>query len=122
MACVGTRAFTVTSINGKGPYRRGHFLEGALGIVLQTELRRGADILCAPVDADNFVMMSVAHGLYYGLDAVGGRIWQLLDTPRTVGDICIALGEEFEVDDETCRADVLGFVADLVERGIVRAG
>jgi len=64
----------------------------------------------------------VAHGLYYGLDAVGGRIWQLLDTPRTVGDICIALGEEFEVDDETCRADVLGFVADLVERGIVRAG
>jgi hypothetical protein len=92
-----------------------------LGIILQTELRRGDDILYASINADSVVMMSVPRGLYYGLDAVGGRIWELLDTPRTVGEICIALSEEFEVDDETCRADVLGFVAELVERGIVRA-
>jgi hypothetical protein len=92
-----------------------------LGITFQTELRRGDDVLCAPVDADNFVMMSVAHGRYYGLDAVGGRIWELLGAPRTVAAICSALGEEFEVDDETCRGDVLGFIADLVERGIIRA-
>lgn len=91
-----------------------------MSLTLQTELRRGDDILGAPVDADNFVMMSVAQGLYFGLDAVGARIWALLDTPRTVAEICIALGEDFEVDDDTCRADVLGFVGDLVERGIIR--
>ena len=90
-------------------------------ITLQTELRRGDEILGARVDVDNAVLLSVADGLYFGLDAVGGRIWELLDTPRTVGEICTALGEEFEVDDETCRADVLGFVAELMERGIVRA-
>ena len=92
-----------------------------MGITFQTELRRGDDVLCAPVGADDFVMMSEAHGRYYGFGAVGGRIWELLGTPRTVAAICLALGEEFDVDDETCRADVLEFIADLVERGIVRA-
>jgi hypothetical protein len=91
-----------------------------LEVTLQTELRRGDEILGARVDVDNTVLLSVAVGLYFGLDAVGGRIWELLDTPRTVGEICIALGEEFEVDADTCRADVLGFIGDLVERGIIR--
>lgn len=66
------------------------------------------------------VMMSMEQGMYFGLDGVGPRIWSLLATPRTVGDLCRVLQEEFEVESEVCRGEVLEFLAELVESGLVQ--
>ena len=64
-------------------------------------------------------MMSVAAGRYYGLNAVASRIWELLDSPKTIAQLCAQLSEEFEVDAQTCEAEVLKFVQDLIDNGLV---
>ncbi len=76
-------------------------------------------MLHAPVGADGAVMMSVQGGQYFGLDVVGARIWELLETPQSIGQLCDRLCAEFEVEAETCVADVLTFADQLVANGVV---
>ena len=64
------------------------------------------------------LLMSIEHGVYVGLSEVGGRVWELLDTPRSVEDICADLVGEFDVDEEQCRAEVLEFLDDMSKRGV----
>ncbi|MBK6454748.1 MAG: PqqD family protein [Gemmatimonadetes bacterium] len=64
-------------------------------------------------------MMSVEQGMYFGLDGVGPRIWSLLATPRTFGDLCRELQHEFDVEPDVCRDEVQGFLSELMESGLV---
>lgn len=93
-----------------------------MAVTPETLLRRGAEIYYAPVGTEQGVMLNVNANRYHGLNAVGARIWELLETPRTVSELCGLLLEEFEVDAETCRATVLDFANELLERGIIHAG
>ena len=90
-------------------------------IGLDTTVRRNADILHAAVDSDQAVMVSIDAGHYYGVNAVGARIWELLETPRTVEQLCAQICEEFDVDAQTCEAAVLEFTRDLIDNGVVHA-
>jgi hypothetical protein len=92
-----------------------------LPITLETALSRNGDILYAPVSTEEAVMLSISAGRYYGLNAVGARIWELIATPMTVSEICARLCEEFEVDAQNCELAVLEFVNEVVDRGIVHA-
>jgi hypothetical protein len=88
-------------------------------IGLDTILSRNGEILHAPVGSEEAVMMNVTAGRYYGLNAVASRIWELLETPKTITELCAQICEEFDVDAQTCEAAVLKFVQDLIDNGIV---
>jgi hypothetical protein len=90
-----------------------------MAITPQTKLIRNGDILYAPVGAEEAVMMSIEAGRYFGLNAVGARIWELLDTPKTVAELCASIAEEFEVNADACEPDVVKFTGHLIENGIV---
>ena len=65
------------------------------------------------------VMMSIAREKYYSLDGVGGRIWELLRDPRTVGELNEQLLSEFDVDPAECRTDVEAFLTNLLDEGLI---
>ena len=65
------------------------------------------------------VMMSLLQGKYYGLDAIGTRIWELVERPISARELCATLMEEFAVDRETCERDVLEFVGELAAENLV---
>jgi len=90
-----------------------------MSIGVDTTLSRKGDILHAPVGIEESVMLSPETGRYYGLNSVGSRIWELLETPKTVAQLCGELCEEFEVDSQTCEGEVLKFVQDLMDNGII---
>lgn len=75
-------------------------------------MRKQDDWLAAKV-GDEILMMSATQGLYLGLNAVGARIWDLIDANTTCEAICTRLLEEFEVLPETCRVEVDAFLAQL---------
>jgi hypothetical protein len=86
---------------------------------IDTVIARRPDPLTAPVDGE-LVMLDPRKSVYFGLDRIGHRIWDLLERPQSIGELCGTLEREFEVSPETCQADVLAFVdrmaqADLVE-------
>ena len=82
-------------------------------------IHRDGDWLAAKV-GDELVMMSAAKGNYIGLSAVGARIRELIETPRTVESLCATLIEEYDVDPATCRAEVDSFLATLGQHNAVR--
>jgi hypothetical protein len=57
--------------------------------------------------------------VYFGLDAVGTRVWQLLQQDKTIADVCDVMVEEFDVSPEVLREDVSRLVGELRDRGIV---
>ena len=59
------------------------------------------------------------RGEILGLDPVGTAIWSLLAQPMTVAELLDRLVERFDVDLDTARRDVLPFLADLVEAGLI---
>jgi hypothetical protein len=49
------------------------------------------------------------------------RIWELLETPMTIAEVCARLHEEFEVEAEHCEIAVLKFANDMANNGIIIA-
>lgn len=68
------------------------------------------------------VILNLRDGIYYGLNPIGLRIWELLQSPRTLNEILDSLTEEYEVDRETCRADVLALLKEFSDKGLVEIG
>jgi coenzyme PQQ synthesis protein D (PqqD) len=74
--------------------------------------------LTAAMD-DGVIVLSMDSGMYYSLDAVASRIWELLQTPCSPRQITDTITREFEVDEATATQDVLGFLTELHEQGFV---
>jgi hypothetical protein len=55
----------------------------------------------------------------FALTGAGGRIWELLDGERALGDVRDALVERFEVGAEQAWAELCEFVEHLEESGLV---
>jgi hypothetical protein len=85
----------------------------------EDRLVRSEQTLAAVVDGDT-VMFSPEQGVYFGLDPVGGRVWELLESPRSLGELCAILRDEYDVDAETCLTDVATLIEQLREAGLVR--
>lgn len=77
------------------------------------------DILTCDIDEEK-VMMSIDKGQYFGLDPIGSRIWEMLETPQKVSDIIATLLDHYDVDGPTCKRDTLAFLHMLSEKGLLR--
>ena len=64
-------------------------------------------------------ILDLKAGVYYGLDAVGARIWSLIQEPRTVNEIRDILLEEYDVEPERCERDLLALLRRLADEGLV---
>ena len=71
---------------------------------------------------DETVMLHLANGTYYGLDAVGTRIWGLIKAGVAMPAICTQLAEEYGIALPTVEEDARRFVADLEAQGILIDG
>jgi hypothetical protein len=82
------------------------------GLSPEAVVARRSEPLTATVDGE-LVMLDPRTSRYFALDAVGLRVWELLEQPRSVAALCDALAREFEVSPEACRRDVLAFLEQL---------
>lgn len=84
----------------------------------ETPLVRAGDALTAQVSGET-VMFQPAAGSYFVLGVVGSRVWELLEQPSSVAEVCAVLRTEFAIDAETCRNEVLEFVNDMHAKQLV---
>ena len=68
---------------------------------------------------EEVILLHLENGLYYGLENVGARIWKLLQKPVKVGDIEGALLDEYDVEPETCHAEVVTLLQRLIDQNLV---
>lgn len=65
------------------------------------------------------VILNLKDSVYYGLNDVGGRIWEMVQDPITLGDIVDSLVSKYNVDRERCRREVFDLVTELLDKGLV---
>lgn len=68
---------------------------------------------------EEMVMMDMTTGNYFGLDAVGSRIWELIDTTTSPEDIVATLVSEFDVQEDICKNDVEKFLQNLLKHKLI---
>ncbi len=61
------------------------------------------------------VLLSPRKGMFYSLDSVGARVWELLRELGSAEKVISALLEEYEVSEESLRRDVQVLIGDLCE-------
>lgn len=69
---------------------------------------------------DETVILDLASGQYFALDAVGTAVWRHLRTPCTFAVLCKRLMAEYEVPPARCEREVSALLEDLAQRGLVR--
>lgn len=68
------------------------------------------------------VLLDLNSGLYFGLDQVGGRIWELLsEAPRTLNELCDAIEAEFDAPRARIEQDLLALAEQLSEKELIVA-
>jgi hypothetical protein len=64
-------------------------------------------------------ILNVDSSIYYGLDAVGTLVWNLLRQPRSIDELRDAVLREYEVEAERCERDLLDLLAKMREEGLI---
>jgi len=65
------------------------------------------------------VLLNMQSGTYFGLDAMGTRIWQLIERHGTLSAVRDELVQEFDVEADAATRDLLDLVGQLAARGLV---
>jgi Coenzyme PQQ synthesis protein D (PqqD) len=69
--------------------------------------------------AGEAAILNVKNGVYYGLDPVGARIWNLMQEPRAVVEIQNTITGEYDVEPERCARDLFGLLEKLLAEGLI---
>lgn len=83
-----------------------------------TKITKGTSYIESRVD-DDLVLMDTNSGKFFRLADTGKRAWELLDEVDTYGELIDALCREYEVGEDTCKADTDALIQDLRARKLV---
>jgi hypothetical protein len=65
------------------------------------------------------VVVDLSGGQYFGLDEIGAVVWDGLVEGRSPEEIAASLLSAYEVDESGAREDVMRFVQELADAGLV---
>jgi len=68
---------------------------------------------------DEAVLLNTETGVYFGLDAVGTRIWKLLVEGASEEQIYASLLDDYDVAPDSLREDLAAFMHQLEQRGLI---
>jgi hypothetical protein len=68
---------------------------------------------------DETVILHLGSGTYFGLDAVGARIWPLMEEGKSLNEICDVVLDEYEVSRQDLERNITGLIKDLLAHDLV---
>jgi len=69
--------------------------------------------------AGEAAILNIKSGIYYGLNSVGARIWDLIQAPKTVDEVCKKILEEYDVETKRVERDIWVILQELAVEGLV---
>ena len=92
-------------------------MEVAITLDSQVQIN-SQDVLFQALQGET-VLLNLNTGVYLGLNPVGTRIWQLLETHQSLRKVVEALLAEYDVSEETLTRDVITLVEQMRTNGLV---
>jgi len=68
---------------------------------------------------DELVILDLASGSYYGLDAIGARVWQLISEGKNLAQTIEVMLTEYEVERSQLESDLLALAERLMAQGLL---
>ena len=68
---------------------------------------------------DQIVVLDIDAGIYYNIIESGVSIWKLIMEPRSATEIVDAITEEYDVARTLCEQDVITYLQQLLELGLI---
>ena len=87
-------------------------------ISLRDSLAAGGQVLFRRLE-DEAVLLDLARGIYFGLNDVGARTWQLIVEHGELSRVLDTLVDEYAVERDVAERDLLALAAQLVARKLV---
>ncbi len=83
-----------------------------------SKLKVSRDVFFQEINGE-IVLLNLRDGMYYGLDPVGFRMWQLLCQHRDPEKVVPILLQEYNVSEEQLRRDLYDLIAKLCNAGLL---
>lgn len=87
-------------------------------ITSRSIVSRTKEILFSDI-GEEVVMMDIERGIYFGMDYIASHIWNLIEEPIQVEDLCSALEIIFGVLADECLQDVCAFLDQANKQGLL---
>ena len=88
-----------------------------MAIGLEAVVGASDDAVFREIDGQS-VLLNLATGMYFGLDAVGTYVWQLAAENGSLRWISQRLAEEFDAEPAAIEHDLLALAETLVAKGL----
>jgi hypothetical protein len=88
-----------------------------VSVVLDSVVAVSDDAVFRELDGQS-VLLNLATGMYFGLDAVGTHVWQLAAENGSLRWISQRLAEEYDAEPAAIEHDLLALADTLVEKGL----
>ena len=71
---------------------------------------------------EEIVLLSLDSGVYFGLDPVGARIWELISEQKSLDEVAETIAAEYDAPRETIDGDLESLVKELQEKKLIAIG
>ena len=82
---------------------------------------RSENMIAADV-GNEAVILDIQSGYFFQLNRTAALVWGFLESPISAAALCAKMAEAHSVDPALCRGDVVEFIADMRDRGLVAVG
>jgi hypothetical protein len=89
-----------------------------MNLTLSQRAQPAADVLFQDVGGES-VLLKLASENYFGLDAIGTRIWILLTEDAGLKRAFDTILDEYEVEPDVLKRDMLALIERMAEAGLV---
>lgn len=69
---------------------------------------------------DERVMLDIEKGKYFSLNPVAARIWEILEEPLEIDELCNLLLKEYDVDLKQCKFETEEYIREMVKIGLIK--
>lgn len=82
-------------------------------------LIRSEDHLTTAHLDEEAIVLDTASGQYFGVNELGARVLTLIESPRSMAEICDTLAREYDVERSRLEQDIVNFISDLHAKDLV---
>ncbi len=68
---------------------------------------------------DGLVLLDIDRGVVLSANAIGARIWELIELGQNASDIAARIASDYGVPQERVQGDVRAFIGSLVARELI---
>ncbi len=89
-----------------------------MNLTLNSVPQKTPDTVFRIIDEET-VIVEPRKGMVTVINAVGSRIWELIDEKRTINNIVDIISTEYDIQPEEAKKDTLSFLRDLSEKDMI---